>query len=244
MKVIAHRGYSGAYPENTMLAFRKAVEVGADGIEMDVHETKDGQLVVIHDETVDRTTDGKGAVKDYTFDELRRFNAAARFGGGFEPIPSFEEYCAWAAQQPIFTNVEIKTDNTYYPDIERKIWETVVKYGLDKSTLFSSFNHFSMVRLKQLAPEAHTAALVLAAESSVRVFPGEYCKTAGFEAYHPAFAALNDENVRSCHENGIAINVWTVNDMASLARLHAWNCNAAITNYPETAIAWLKTQKQ
>ncbi len=240
MKVIAHRGYSGAYPENTMLAFRKAVEVGADGIEMDVHETKDGHLVVIHDETVDRTTDGKGAVKDYTFEELRKLNAAAHYGDVFEPIPSFDEYCAWAAQQPIFTNVEIKTDNTYYHDIEQKIWDTAVKYGLEKSTLFSSFNHVSLLRLKQIAPQAHTGALV---ECYIKTFPGYYCKSSGFEAYHPDVTMLNDENVRDLKEHGIAINVWTVNSMSALAQLQAWGCDGAITNYPETALAWLKANK-
>jgi len=242
MKVIAHRGYSGAYPENTMLAFQKAVEVGADGIEMDVHETKDGVLVVIHDETVDRTTESKGAVKDYTLAELKKLNAAARCGCGFEAIPTFEEYCAWAAKQPIFTNVEVKTDNTYYPEIERKIWDMAVKYGLEKTTLFSSFNHVSMMRLKQLAPEAHTAALIFP-ESGVKVFPGDYCKAAGFEAYHPCAVSLNDENVRNLKDNGIAINVWTVNDMTALAHLQDWGCNAVMTNYPETAINWLRAQK-
>ena len=76
MKVIAHRGYSGAFPENTMLAFRKAVEAGTDGIELDVHETKDGQLVVFHDETIDRSTDGAGPILSYTLSELKAFNAA------------------------------------------------------------------------------------------------------------------------------------------------------------------------
>ena len=95
IKVYAHRGYSGRFPENTMLAFQEAAKTGCDGIELDVQLTKDGQLVVIHDETIDRTTDGSGYVRDYTLEELRRFNAAAKWDGrfGFQPIPTFEEYC-------------------------------------------------------------------------------------------------------------------------------------------------------
>ena len=91
---IAHRGFSGEYPENTMLAFQKAVEAGCDGIELDVHLTKDGEIVVIHDETVDRTTDGRGAVKDYTLSELRRLDASGRFTGlfGVQHIPTLREY--------------------------------------------------------------------------------------------------------------------------------------------------------
>ena len=95
MKVMAHRGYSGVYPENTMLSFREAVKVGCDAIEMDVHETRDGRLVVIHDERLDRTTDGSGRICDHSFAELQQVNAAARFAGKYAPerIPSFDEYC-------------------------------------------------------------------------------------------------------------------------------------------------------
>ena len=94
MKVMAHRGYSGAYPENTMLSFRKAAEVGTDGIELDVHMTKDGVLVVHHDERVDRTTDGTGRICDLNYAELRKFNAAKLWKDKYAPekIPAFEEY--------------------------------------------------------------------------------------------------------------------------------------------------------
>ena len=94
MKVMAHRGYSGAYPENTMLSFRKAAEVGTDGIELDVHLTRDGVLVVHHDERVDRTTDGTGRICDLSYAELRRFNAANLWKDRYAPekIPSFEEH--------------------------------------------------------------------------------------------------------------------------------------------------------
>ena len=243
MKVIAHRGYSGAFPENTMLAFRKAVEAGCDGIELDVHETRDGQLVIIHDETIDRTTDGTGPVRDYTLAELKTFNAAKLHGAGLPPerIPSFEEYCAWASTQDIFTNVEIKTDNVYYPDIERKIWDTVVRYGLEKKVIFSSFNHVSLFRMRALMPpeaEVPLGALVPPVDG-VKVFPGEFCKAAGFAAYHPPMEILDDENVRSCKENGVSINVWTVNDMEGLEKLYAWGCEGIITNFPGVAKGWL-----
>ena len=90
----AHRGFSGKYPENTMLAFEKAVEAGADGIELDVHFSKDGELVVIHDERIDRTCDASGFVRDYTLKELQSFDASAGFKGiyGFNRIPTLREY--------------------------------------------------------------------------------------------------------------------------------------------------------
>ena len=162
MKVFGHRGYSGMYPENTMLSFQKAADTGCYGIELDVQLTKDDQLVVIHDETIDRTTDGTGAVIDYTFEELRRFDASAIKGGthGFQPIPSFEEYCEWVKDRDLVTNIEIKSGVYYYEDIEEKTVEMVRRFGLTDRVLFSSFNHASLFRLQQLAPEIPRGALV------------------------------------------------------------------------------------
>ena len=162
MKVYAHRGYSGRYPENTMLSFQKAAETGCDGIELDVQLTRDGTVVVIHDEAVDRTTDGTGLVKDYTFEELRKLDAGTIKGGryGFCPVPSFEEYCEWASQYGFVTNVEIKTGVYYYEDIEEKTLEIIKKYHLEDRIMFSSFNHLSLERLKELAPDIPRGALL------------------------------------------------------------------------------------
>ena len=245
MRVFAHRGYSGAYPENTMLSFQKAVEVGTDGIELDVHATRDGVLVVHHDERVDRTTDGVGRICDLSYEELRRLNAAKLWAGRHAPqkVPAFEEYCEWAASQAIVTNIEIKTDNTYYPDIERKTWDMIVKYGLEKKVLFSSFNHFSMTRMKEIVPDYVELGALVEHESGVKVFPGAYCRAAGFHCYHPPVAGLNDENVKDCKDHGIKINVWTVNDMDALERLYAWDVDGIFSNYPSIPMAWLAAKK-
>ncbi len=244
MKVMAHRGYSGAYPENTMLAFRKAAELGADGIELDVHATRDGVLVVHHDERVDRTTDGSGRICDLSYEEVRKLNAA-RLWSCYAPekIPSFEEYCEWAAGQALFTNIEIKTDNTYYPGIEQKTWDMIAKYGLEKKVLFSSFNHFSLTRLRSIVPDYVELGALVEHESGVKVYPGAYCEAAGFRCYHPPIAALNDENVKDCKEHGIRINVWTVNDLAGLEKLCAWDVDGIITNYPAAPLAFLASKQ-
>lgn len=246
MLVMAHRGYSGVYPENTMLAFREAVEAGCDGIELDVHETKDGQLVVIHDEAVDRTTDGTGFIRNLTFDQLRKLNAAKLFDGRYAPekIPSFEEYCEWLSGQNIFTNIEIKSDNTYYPGIEEKTWEVIEKYGVQKKVLFSSFNHFSLRRLREIVPDYVELGALVEHKSGVQVFPGDYCKASGFQCYHPPIGILNDENVKNCKDNGVKLNVWTVNDMDGLEKLYRWGCEGIITNFPGVAYTWLKGQKK
>ena len=110
-KYFGHRGYSGNYPENTMLAFQKAIEVGAAGIELDVQFSKDGQLVVIHDETLDRTTTGSGRVKDYSLEELKSLDASFKFTGqyGVNPIPTLDEVLSFMADKDAVTNIELKT---------------------------------------------------------------------------------------------------------------------------------------
>lgn len=239
MKVIAHRGYSGKYPENTMLSFQKAVEAGCDGIELDVQTTKDGVVVVIHDERVDRTTDGEGFVKDYTFEEIRKLNAAKLFPHvtDFEPVPSLEEYCAWMAQNNIFTNIEIKTGVYYYEDVEKKTVEIVKKYGLEDRIIYSSFNHMSLEKVRRLQPEASCGALI---GGNGLGNAGYYCASCGLEYYHPSYKTLNDQVIENCRAHGIKLNVWTVNDMAELEKLYAWDCCGVITNFPQVCKAYVK----
>ena len=108
-KNIAHRGFSGRYPENTMLAFEKALEIGAEGIEFDVHLSKDGELVIIHDELLDRTTNGSGLVAEHTLAQLRQLDASASFTGvyGVNPIPTLEEYFQLIQGKEMLTNIEL-----------------------------------------------------------------------------------------------------------------------------------------
>ncbi len=232
MKIYAHRGYSGTYPENTMLAFRKAAEAGCDGIELDVQLTKDGKLVVIHDETVDRTTDGTGFVRDYTYEELARLDAGAVKDRvfGFHVIPLFEEYCAWAAGEKLVTNIEIKSNVFYYEGIEEKTIEMVRRFGLEDRVLLSSFNHMSLVRVKQLAPDLLTGALV---SQTVIGNIGYYCEQFQIPFYHPNVKVLTKEIVEECKKRGIRINTWTINDMEMLERVCGWGCDGVITNAPE-----------
>ena len=143
VKNFAHRGFSGKYPENTMLAFEKAVEAGADGIELDVQLTKDGEIVIIHDETIDRTTDGKGFVADYTYEELKKFDASYIYTGkmGFNKIPALREYFEFVKDKNIVTNIELKTGINEYFGIEEKVWGLIKEYNLAEKIIISSFNH-------------------------------------------------------------------------------------------------------
>ncbi|MDR3139875.1 MAG: glycerophosphodiester phosphodiesterase [Treponema sp.] len=239
MKVIAHRGYSGKYPENTMLAFKMALEAGCDEIELDIQMSADGRIVIFHDESTGRVTGVPGLVRNFTFEELRKLDASALYAGkfGFNPVPSLEEYFSWVKDTGISTNIELKNSVFYYEALEAKTTELIKKYGLEKRVMFSSFNHASLVKCKELAPSIPCGVLVSA--------PGLgnapcFLKSFGFEYYHPDIGCLNDETVAECKKQGIGLNVWTVNDMGGLLRLEEWGCDGIITNFPDVCKKWLK----
>ena len=238
MKVFAHRGFSGAYPENTMLAFRKAIEAGADGIELDIHESSDGKLVIIHDESLIRTTGVDKLVSDLTLKELVRIKAAKTKDDAFEtPIPSFEEFCDFMASNGLFiTNVEIKTNNTWYQDIERKAIDMVRSFGLQDRIIFSSFNWISVMRAKALAPDIECGFLYDGQKHEKLAFE---TKEAGIQYMHPDYALLDDETVAECKRCNIGLNVWTINTEERMRQLMAWDVNTVITNYPDMCLRLL-----
>jgi len=238
MITYAHRGFSGEYPENTMLAFRKAYETGCEGIELDVHLSKDGHLVVIHDEQVDRTTNSTGFVRDFTLSELESMNAGTETQ--FEGIPSFEKYCIWVQDLKIVTNIEIKTNRYYYPGIEEKVVQMVHKYHLDQKVLVSSFNHASLGKVKTLGSTIPCAMLV---NSKGIGNAGSYAKAMGMEFFHPDGSTLTEEVVKECHREGIKVNVWTVDDIALLKRVIGWNVDGIITNFCDVVKHWVSNQK-
>ena len=230
-KSIAHRGFSGKYPENTMLAFRKALEAGAEGIEFDVHMTKDDQLVIIHDELLDRTTDGTGLVRDYTLEELRRLDASAGFRGVFgkNPIPTLEEYYELIKDWEILTNIELKTGVIWYPGIEEKVLKVIDHYGRRKDTIISSFNHFSILRMKELAPDIVCGFL----EESRIIAPAEYCKKHKVQCWHPLCYDMTEDVVGELKAERIMINAWTVNRREDMEDMLKKGIDGVITNFPD-----------
>ncbi|QQO08309.1 glycerophosphodiester phosphodiesterase [Breznakiella homolactica] len=238
MKVIAHRGYSGLYPENTMLAFKKAAEAGCDGIEMDVQLSKDGQVVIIHDETVDRVTGSSGLVRELTVHELQKLNASGKFGEqfGFNTIPTLDEYCGWVKNLGIFTNIELKCNQFFYEGLAEETITVVKKHGIEDRVLFSSFNHVSLLDCKKIAPGIPCGILV--AGNGIGN-AGYYAASHGLEYYHPDIETLTREAVEDCRSRGIKLNVYTVNDMEGLITLKTLGCDGIITNFPDVCKKWL-----
>ena len=230
MRNIAHRGFKGKYPENTMLAFKKAVEAGACGIELDVHLSKDGELVIIHDELVDRTTDGTGLVKDKTLAELKSLSASKLYPEcENQQIPTLDEYLAWAADKDIITNIELKNSIIEYDCIEQKTYDLIKKYKLLDKVIISSFNHNSLSRMKEIDKSIACGVL----ESSRLHKPWEYIKNLGMEYYHPLNFVVTDEVIEKCRENGIKLNIWFGRPEYDYGEYLKYEPFGLITDYPD-----------
>ena len=154
--IFAHRGSKGTHPENTLEAFKEAVRLGVDGIELDVHLTKDGELAIIHDETVDRTTNGTGYVRDMTMAELKKLDAGSWFSEEFyqSVIPTLAEVLSLLKDTDIKLNVEIKSDIIPYEGIEEKVLQTLESYSYKNNAIISSFNHYSVKKVHELDPKS------------------------------------------------------------------------------------------
>lgn len=237
----AHRGFSGAYPENTMLAFQKALEAGCDGIELDVHLSADGEMVVIHDETLDRTTNGSGWVGKTSLAALQKLDASGRFPEktGDKRIPTLRQVLEWGKHTPLDFNLELKTNILEYPGIEEKVIGLVRRLGMEKRVILSSFNHYTLLRCKKIAPEILCGAL----EDSWIVQFGGYVKNLGLECAHPNAAYLTEENLAQLKSQGLAVHTWTVNDPDEMRRLIAQDVDILITNYPDLLAGILKEQR-
>lgn len=235
--IFGHRGASGHAPENTLEAFQLAMDMGADGIELDVHLSRDGELVVIHDETVDRTTNGTGFINSMTMEQLKKLDASkgmAKYKGA--KIPTLGEVYDLLRPTRAIINVEIKTDTIFYPDIERKCLELEKEKGMEGRIIYSSFNHYSIVRVLELDSGAQTALLY----SSGLYQPWNYTKSVGARYIHPYCPNLFlPDLITGCRENGVGINAWTVNDM-DVMRLCLKEGVGIITDYPDSAVSLRK----
>lgn len=231
--VWAHRGASGYAPENTLAAFQKAVDLGADGVELDIQLTKDDQIVVIHDEMIDRTSDGKGWVKDYTLEELRAFNYnRTKPEYKHADIPTMREVFELLKPTGLFINIEIKTGVVFYEKIEEKILALAKGMGMEDRVCYSSFNHYTVTRIHELKPDAEVGFLY--ADGPIDM--PSYGVKHGVNALHPALYNLQyDGFVKECKEKGLKLNVWTVNERPYMEMCCQYGVDAIITNYPDIA---------
>lgn len=233
-KIWAHRGASGYCPENTMPAFEKAVEMGADGIELDIQLTRDAEIVVLHDEWIDRTSDGKGWLKDFSLEELRRYNFNRTHPAeGKVGIPTMQEVFELIRPTDLVINIELKTGVVFYEGLEEKILALTKKMGMEDRVVYSSFNHYTIQKIRMMDPKAQTGFLY----SDGAIDMPQYAKRYGVSALHPALYNLQyPKFMEQCRQNGLKVHVWTVNEPEHIKLCCQYGVDAIITNYPDRAM--------
>ena len=239
---LAHRGFSGKYPENTKIAFLKAIEHSdCDGFETDVHMTKDKKLVIIHDDTVDRTcSNGSGFIKDLTSKELLQMEFGSHKGSEFlgEKIIFLDELLQIVKDNKLFVNLELKNNYVFYYGLEEAVINMVKEFGLKDNVILSSFNHESMELCKKIDSSFKTGLLF----DSPLMNTIEYMRGIKHEAVHPVYYMLLQKPawVEEFKKMGLEINTWTVNDEKAMKYLVEMGVDAIIGNYPDLTSKVLK----
>ncbi|TCJ03484.1 glycerophosphodiester phosphodiesterase [Cytobacillus praedii] len=232
---VAHRGAAGYAPENTIAGFDLAVEMKADYIEIDVQRSKDGEIIVIHDTTVDRTTDGTGKVGDLTFEQLRSLDAGSWKGEQFagEPIPTFEEILD-RYHGKVGILIELKAPELY-PGIEKQVAEALKERNLDKpqneKIIIQSFNFESMKSMDQLLPKVPIGVLTSNLKDTTAEALQEFSTYADW--FNPSYGIVTEELVNQVHSLGMQIGSWTVRSQEAADFLFDMKVDAIITDYPD-----------
>ncbi len=232
--IYAHRGASAYAPENTGAAFRKALEMKAGGIEIDVHLSKDGRVVVCHDEKVDRVSNGSGNIRDLTLQELKALDFGSWFSDEFkdERIVTLEELMEMLKDWDGILNVELKQGPMQYEGLEAKVVDILYRFNAIENTIISSFNHYSLRTVKGIDPSLKIGLLY----ASGLVEPWKYAKYVGAEAIHPVFYSLVPSIIYECKKNGIIVNAWTADKPEHIKALALGGVDGIITNVPDVAI--------
>ncbi len=233
----AHRGARAYAPENTLLAFDLAFDVGAEAIECDVQLSRDGQLVIIHDGTVNRTTDGTGLVARMSFEELRALDAG-RAAHLPQRIPTLDETLALVRRRGGGINLEIKGESVAESVATAEAVEPVLR-GLDEEfrgrVLVSSFEHPAVRLLKERLPWLRAGALYGGRAWRRRDMLAPALEM-GAEAIHPGAGLVTSELVRRAHDAGLRVNVWTANRWNTIRRLIEWGADGIFSDYPERVV--------
>lgn len=232
--LLAHRGFSGRYPENTPLAFRMtAEETDVDGIESDVHMTRDGALVIFHDDRVDRTSNGSGYIRDMTLDEMRRLDIGAWKDPAFagEHVWTLEQLLDLCQEAKLLLDLELKNGDVSYPGMEQRVAELLRARKMQEQVFVSSFNHGSMALFKRLCPEVQTGLLYSKPlQGSLR-----RAGAAAADALHPRFTVLRRRPrlLEQCRAAGKKVYVWTVDKESDMRDMLARGVDGIISNWPD-----------
>lgn len=244
--VIAHRGDSGAAPENTLAAIQRAIEIGVDMIEIDVHLTKDGIPVVIHDDTINRTSDGKGRVRELTFEQLQKFDSGAWFSEKYkgEKIPSLQQVLSLIYGKCGLL-IEVKHGSGKYPGIEKRVLDLIIKNNAQSWCIMQSFNSEVLSILSKLGSSIEMHKLVtgdiplLPLHVDYKLRKGRIYQYRNASGINPNHRFVNKKVVEKIHSLNKKIFTWTVNDDSVMKKMIAAGVDGIITNYPSKLKALL-----
>jgi len=233
--VIAHRGASAFAPENTMAAFKRASEIGADAIELDAKLTRDGVIAIIHDESLGRTTTGKGKVNSINFRELRELDAGKKFSKEFEGerVPSLREVFEYTANR-IRVNIELTNYTSVWDNLPEKVIELVTEFGIENEILISSFSPIALIKSKRIMPDLPIGLLVHERDPKSI----SYLKRiiTGHEFFHPQETLIRGRNVNEYLKTNKSLIAWTVNEPERIKELLTLGIAGIITDVPDVAI--------
>lgn len=240
--IVGHRGARGTAPENTLASFAAALVADVDSIELDLHLSRDGELVIMHDACLERTTDGSGKVEEHTLAQLKKLNAAARWapgdGYGVQRIPTLQEvFDLVRGRARLFLEIKVRADGTRYPGIEEKMLEAVRRNGAIGSALVSSFNDPSLARVRALEPSFLTQAIVWPGYLAQIACGAPQAVAADLHARGYRWAAvdkdcLTPELCATLRATGFIVHVYLVNSVTDLWRFAEMGVDVATTDYP------------
>jgi glycerophosphoryl diester phosphodiesterase len=241
--VVAHRGGAALAPENTLVAFGNAIKIGVDMVECDVHLSKDGELVVMHDPDLARTTNGAGQISGLTLAELKKLNAAAKFGNGDWPeqqIPTLDELLD-LVKGKVGIQIEIKTSasNARYPGIEKKVADLLNSKGMTDKAIVISFDFPTLKDIKAIDPRIKTGALVNAQWMMAHITQSpdqildQVIQATDADYFMPTATAVSEALVKAVHAHGRKIGVWTVDAPQDMRRLAGWGVDGITSNRPD-----------
>jgi len=240
--IFAHRGASAKAPENTLSAFQRALDEGANAIEFDVKLSADAEVVIIHDRTIDRTTNGKGRVDELPLAALRELDAGSWFGDTFrgEKIPTLEEtFEAFGGR--LYMNVELTNYATPNDSLVKEVTRLVNRHGMKEQVLLSSFLPSNLEQAEHLAPNVPRGLLVPALWHGRRAWKGGWQKD-DYQAVHPFFLDVSPGRISKAHSQGLRVHVYTVNWGSAMHWLLHWGVDGIITDQPSKALRLVRNR--
>jgi len=228
--ILGHRGAMGHAPENTMPSFFKALELGANMFELDIHRSRDGVLVVMHDKTVDRTTDGTGKISEMTWEEIRRLDAGSWFSPEFAGarVPRLEEVFE-ALGGKIAIDIEVKAGDELYRGIIDALVDVINKYDIIEHVLITSFHEEYLIEARQKLPDAQVGLIYSRPRENVIA---EAVRN-GWQVLHPHLTLVNKEFVDEAHAHGLIVRPWNPNELEPMRRMIEMGVDGLSSDFPD-----------